>query len=181
MLAFCTEVGVNIKCSRNSGKEPEVMTFTDAQAADAMRTHHAELEMGLRRRVAGLGAAVQARQPHFAEQQAVLDFLEGELLPHAIAEERTLYPAGDTGVTALLVRAMRDEHRNLVAHVDAFRDASDAVQAIGLGSAILALFESHLTKENDLLIPALVADENVSLADLLGGMHELLGSGRDDN
>jgi hypothetical protein len=73
------------------------------------------------------------------------------------------------------VHAMRDEHRNLVSHVDAFRRASDAVQAVGLSSAILALFDSHLSKENDLLIPALVADEHANLVELLGGMHELLG------
>jgi hypothetical protein len=35
-------------------------------------------------------------------------------------------------------------------------------------SAILALFESHLSKENDLLIPVLVADPNVALGALLG-------------
>lgn len=152
-----------------------MMTLTDAQAAEAMRTHHAEMETSLRKRVAALGASVQTRQSHFEQQRAVLDYLENELLPHAMAEEKALYPAGDTGLTALLVHAMRDEHRNLIAYVDAFRNATDAIQALGLGSAILALFESHLAKENDLLLPALVADPNASLAELLGGMHELLG------
>lgn len=151
------------------------MTLTDAQAAEAVRSHHAEMETTLRTRVAALGAAVQARQSHFEQQRGVLDYLENELLPHAMAEEKALYPAGDTGLTAMLVHAMRDEHRNLLAHVDTFRNATDAIQAVGLGSAILALFESHLTKENDLLIPALAADQSVSLAELLGGMHELLG------
>lgn len=152
-----------------------MMTMTDAQAAQAMRSHHAEMETSLRKRVAALGASVQTRQSHFGQQRAVLDYLENELLPHATAEEKALYPAGDTGLTALLVRAMRDEDRNLIAHVDAFRNATDAIQALGLGSAILALFASHLAKENDLLIPALVADPNASLAELLDGMHELLG------
>lgn len=152
-----------------------MMTMTDAQAAEAFRSHHAEMETSLRKRVAALGASVQTRQSHFAQQRAVLDYLENELLPHAAAEEKALYPAGDTGLAALLVRAMRDEHRNLIAHVEAFRDATDAIQAMGLGSAILALFESHLAKENDLLIPALVADPNASLGELLDGMHELLG------
>jgi hypothetical protein len=32
-----------------------------------------------------------------------------------------------------------------------------------------------MPKENDLLIPALVADPSVALGALLGGMHELLG------
>jgi hypothetical protein len=96
-------------------------------------------------------------------------------LPHAPAEEAALYPAGDSGRTALLVRAMKDEHRNLIAHVAALRVAADGVEAVGISSAILALFESHLSKENDLLIPVLVTDPNVALGALLGGMHELLG------
>lgn len=43
-------------------------------------------------------------------------------------------------------------------------------------SAVLALFESHLSKENDLLLPALLMDPNVDLGELLAGMHELVGS-----
>jgi iron-sulfur cluster repair protein YtfE (RIC family) len=154
-----------------------MMTMTDQQAADAMHAHHEEMSTALRQRVAALGAAVQSRQGHFDQQRAVLDYLEHDLLPHAMAEEKALYPAGDSGLTAMLVRAMLAEHRNLIAHVDAFRNATDAIQAVALSSAILALFESHLSKENDLLIPALVADEHVSLVELLGGMHELLGEG----
>jgi len=150
-------------------------TMTDAQAADAIRAHHAEMATTLRERVAALVAAVQARQDHLEQQRAVLDYLQNELLPHATAEEKALYPACDTGLAALLVRSMRDEHVNLIAHVDAFRDASDAIQAVALSSAIMALFDSHLHKENDLLVPALMTDASVSLSDLLGGMHELLG------
>ncbi len=152
-----------------------MMTMTDQQAADAMRAHHEAMATALRQRVAALGAAVQTRRGHVDAQSSVLDYLESDLLPHAMAEEKALYPAGDRGPTAMLVHAMRDEHRNLVRHVDAYRAATDAIQAVGLSSAILALFDSHLTKENELLIPALVADERVSLVELLGGMHELLG------
>jgi iron-sulfur cluster repair protein YtfE (RIC family) len=180
MPAFCTIVSVYIKYQQTLLTEPEQMTttpMTDAQAAEAIRAHHAELETNLRRQVAALTEAVQARQPHANAQHATLDFLERELLPHAAAEEQALYPAGDTGPTALLVRGMRDEHANLIGHVRALRDASDAVESVARSSAILALFESHLHKENDLLIPALVDDPTVTLAELLGGMHELLGSG----
>jgi iron-sulfur cluster repair protein YtfE (RIC family) len=157
-----------------------MMTMTDQQAADAMHAHHTEMATTLRRRVAALGVAVQAREGHVEQQRSVLDYLEHDLLPHAMAEEKALYPAGDSGLTAMLVHAMVVEHRNLVAHVDAFRETTDAIQAVALSSAILALFESHLAKENDLLVPALVADEHVSLIELLGGMHELLGEGHDN-
>ncbi|HEX2765859.1 MAG TPA: hemerythrin domain-containing protein [Candidatus Limnocylindria bacterium] len=150
-------------------------TTTDAQAADAMRAHHFEMATTLRQRVTDLRTAVRSGRPHAEAQRSVLEYLENELLPHAMAEERALYPAGDAGSTAMLVRSMRDEHLNLIGHVDAFRDATDPVDAVALSAAIFALFDSHLHKENDLLVPALLSAPGVSLADLLGGMHELLG------
>jgi iron-sulfur cluster repair protein YtfE (RIC family) len=150
-------------------------TMTNVQAAEAIRAHHDEMATTLRNRVAALADVVRAGDAHADAHRAVREYLETELLPHAAAEEQALYPAGDTGVAAMLVRSMRDEHVNLVGHVDAFRTVSDGIDAATRASAILALFESHLHKENDLLVPLLAADSNVSLADLLGGMHELLG------
>lgn len=147
----------------------------DQAASKAIRAHHVELRDGLRARVLTLYDDVAAGRPHDASQRGVLEYLEQELLPHATAEEAALYPAGDTGATALLVRAMRDEHGNLVAHVTAFKDTTVGLDAATTASAIQALFESHLAKENDLLVPALLADVHVSLSKLLGGMHELVG------
>lgn len=151
------------------------MSMTDAQAADAIRAHHAEMQAELRERVEGLVQTVRAGEPHGDAQRRVLDYLEGELLPHASAEEGALYPAADTGLAAMLVRSMRDEHRNLVAHVGDLRNAADGVTAATMAAAIRALFESHLHKENDLLVPALIADAHVSIGELLAGMHELIG------
>jgi iron-sulfur cluster repair protein YtfE (RIC family) len=165
---------VQIKCHAARRRSP-VPTLTDAEAAVAIREHHVELQDALRERVVALRHAVQAGQAHGPAQRAVLAFLDTELLPHAAAEERSIYPAGDRGLTAMLVQAMLEEHRNLIAHVAGLRDSAEAMEAVGSASAIQALFESHLSKENDLLLPALVADPSVSLGALLGGMHEILG------
>ncbi len=147
----------------------------DEEAAAAIRARRVELNEDLRARVAALRDAVRSGTDHAPARDAVIAYLDGELLPHAAAEETALYPAGDTGVTAMLVRAMRDEHRNLVGRVGALRGTTGALDAATDAGAILALFESHLSKENDLLIPALVANPDVPLADLLRGMHELVG------
>ena len=147
----------------------------DEEAAAAIRAHHVELQGTLRARVGDLRDAVRAGRPHGLSEGAVLGYLEDDLLPHAAAEEAALYPAGDTGLTALLVRAMREEHKGIVANVDRLRGAADGLEAVATASAILALFEAHLWKENELLIPALVADPNVSLGELLSGLHELVG------
>lgn len=149
--------------------------LADEQAAAAIRAHHVELNQRLQARVAALREAVRSGTDQTDVQDAVIAYLDGELLPHAAAEETALYPAGDTGSTAMLVRAMRDEHRNLIGRVGEFRATTDPLDAATGASAILALFESHLSKENDLLIPALVANPDVSLGELLSGMHELVG------
>jgi iron-sulfur cluster repair protein YtfE (RIC family) len=150
-------------------------TPTDAESANGIRAHHAELQAALRERVVAFTDAVRSGQAPQPAQRAVLAFLDTELLPHAAAEERSIYPAGDRGVTAMLVQAMLAEHRNLIAHVAGLRESADAIEAVGSATAIQALFESHLSKENDLLLPALMADPSVSLGELLSGMHEILG------
>lgn len=147
----------------------------DEEAAAAIRAHHVELNADLRARVAVLRDAVRSGTDQGSARDAVVAYLDGELLPHAAAEEAALYPAGDTGTTAMLVQAMRDEHRNLIDRVAALRGTADPLGAAMDAAAILALFESHLSKENDLLLPALVANPDVAVGDLLHGMHELVG------
>lgn len=150
-------------------------TMTDAQAAEAIRAHHFELATGLRQRGGALLAAARAGEPHAGARDALLEYLDTEIIPHARAEEQAMYPAGDAGATAMLVRSMRDEHLALMALVEELRAETDAIPAVAAASALMALFDSHLHKENDLLVPALVEAPDVSLAALLGGMHELLG------
>lgn len=147
----------------------------DSTAAAAIRAHHVELHDGLRKCVMSVDSAVRDGQPYAAAREQLLAYLDGELLPHAAAEEVALYPAGESGASELLVRAMRDEHVNLVAHVNELRLAPDPLAAATTASVVLALFESHLSKENDLLVPTLVNNPNISLVELLGGMHELVG------
>ncbi|HEX5466606.1 MAG TPA: hemerythrin domain-containing protein [Candidatus Limnocylindrales bacterium] len=155
------------------------MTITisdpEAAAAAAIRAHHAELGAGLRQRTEGLHDAVRLGLDEAAARSELLAFLRGELLPHAAAEERTLYPAAARGRASLLVEAMLEEHRRLLAEVDALAAAPAPILAASAAAAIRALFDAHLWKENELLVPFLAAEPDLSLAGLLGGMHELVG------
>jgi iron-sulfur cluster repair protein YtfE (RIC family) len=170
-------MGVNIKCHRVARRRGEAHMSSQAneEAASAIRAHHRELHEDLRTRVAALSVAVRSGADHIDARDAVIEYLDRDLLPHAAAEETALYPAGDAGVTAMLVRAMRNEHRDIVGRVGDLRTAADPVDAVAGASALLALFESHLAKENDLLLPVLTDSPAVSLHDLLGEMHELVG------
>lgn len=153
----------------------------DAAAVEAVEAHHAQLAGELVGRVAMLVAAAD-RDPAGADEvrAGLVAFCDRDLLPHAVAEEGTLYTAArDLPEARLLIDGMLAEHRRLTALVDALREAGSAVRAAADGRALQVLFEEHLDKENDLVLPLLAGAPDISLADLLGGMHELLGGGEE--
>lgn len=147
----------------------------DAEAAEKVEQHHAEMAGRLDLLTADVVRSARTDRAD-ATRQALLVWLRDELVPHATAEEQTLYPAAAQIVeTRLLVEAMLAEHvliHRLVADLEA---ASDPVEAAALARALETVFDSHLAKENDQLIPTLVASPAYSVAQMLEGMHELLG------
>lgn len=151
----------------------------DARAAEAVEQHHAQMAGALALKVESLSAAARSRRETDAHEVRadLVGWCRAELVPHALAEEETLYRAAVTRPEGrLLVEAMLAEHQVVVGLVDDLARATDAVTAAELARALRILFESHLTKENDQVLPLLVAAPDVSVATLLGGMHELLGA-----
>ena len=152
----------------------------DDRAAAAVVAHHAQLARDLDTRIeAVLTAAEHGAAGGVAEARAdLVTWLNTELMPHARAEETALYPAAAVkSQGALLIAGMLDEHRTiagLVAELE--RDTTPPVRVAGAARALGMVFASHLTKENELVLPLLVEAPEVSVADLLGGMHELLGA-----
>ena len=149
----------------------------DADAVDAVIGHHRELAAELAGHVAALVAGARAGDGSADGARArLVEFCDRQLLPHAAAEEGSLYPAAATDARAtLLVEAMLAEHRVLVGLVDDLRRASDDQSWASSATALRVLFDAHLGKENDLLLPVVAADPSVSVAEVLAGMHELLG------
>lgn len=145
----------------------------DAAAVGVITGHHAELAAGLELRVEALLAAADAGSRAAAPARADLAaFCARDLIPHALAEEATLYAAATAPALRLLVEAMVDEHRSIGALVDVLTSDVSHVRAAAAARALLAVFEVHLLKENDLLVPRLAADPAVALAALLDTMHE---------
>jgi uncharacterized protein (DUF2249 family) len=70
---------------------------------------------------------------------------------------------------------MLAEHALIHRLVADLESAADPVEGAAVARALQTVFESHLAKENDQLIPTLVASPRFSVAEMLGGMHELLG------
>ncbi|QIK74276.1 DUF2249 domain-containing protein [Nocardioides piscis] len=150
----------------------------DAHAAEAVEQHHAVMAGALALRTEELVAAASRPDPAAAEQarQDLVEWCERELVPHALAEEKALYPVAQaTTEGRLLVEAMLGEHVVITSLLRQVSEAADPVRAAATATALRAVFDSHLTKENELLVPLLARTPDVSLHDLLGGMHELLG------
>ena len=157
-------------------------TDRDAAAAAAVEQHHAELAGTLGRRVEELLAAVSGRDASAiaTANQELVGWCTRELLPHALAEEKAMYHAAQGTVDGrLLVTGMLAEHSVIVGLVKEVAEATDPVHAAAAAKALQVMFQSHLAKENRLVLPLLASRPDVSIADLLAGMHELLGAGDD--
>lgn len=150
----------------------------DALAAEAVERHHAQLAGALAHHVEALVRAAAAGDAGRAEQarSALVTWCERELVPHALAEEASLYvPAQAKPEGRLLVAAMLAEHQRIVGLVRELGRGGDVVRQAAAARALQVMFDSHLAKENECVLPLLLADVHVSVAQLLGGMHELLG------
>ncbi len=154
----------------------------DAHAAQAVEQHHAELAGALAFKVEVLAALARAGQGLDEDvRRDLVDWCRTELMPHALAEEGTLYRAAAQRTEGrLLVEAMLAEHQVIAGLIDAVEGTADAVTAAVAAGALRAVFDIHLAKENDQILPLLSAAPDVSLAALLSGMHELIGGGEDE-
>ena len=150
----------------------------DAQAVEAVKDHHAQLAGALAVQVeALLDAASRGDLPGAgAASDALVSWCQAELVPHALAEEQAMYPkAREDPRARLLVDAMLAEHHDLIELVGAIENATGPVRAAANAQALRSLFDSHLVKENEQILPLLAESSEVSLAEVLAGMHDLLG------
>jgi uncharacterized protein (DUF2249 family)/iron-sulfur cluster repair protein YtfE (RIC family) len=150
----------------------------DAAAATAVEQHHAQLAGSLALRVEGVIAATASRNDGTADRarSELVTWCQAELVPHALAEEKAMYPLAQARPEGrLLVEGMLGEHVVITALVEELDRTTDPVRAAAAARALQTMFDSHLAKENELVIPLLLGAPGVSLADVLGGMQELLG------
>lgn len=148
--------------------------MTETEAFEAILRHH----RALREQASGWATAVkeaaEAEAPYEAAVAEFVAFFGDEVLPHAVAEEESIYPAAASNPELqATVAEMIAEHRELAAAVDGLAGVEDADGAAAETARIVELFAAHVAKENELLLPALIGDDASDLAELLGQMHDL--------
>jgi len=151
------------------------MTTTGTGAYEAIRAHHRALGDGLTERASAVFRAAVDGRPHGPAVADFIAYVGEELLPHAAAEEKTIYPAvvAHTHLGSL-VGEMITEHAALSMSAARLTALTDGVAAAEQAHEIAELFASHAAKENDVLLPALIADGTADLAELLAQMHQRL-------
>ncbi|HEX5265376.1 MAG TPA: DUF2249 domain-containing protein [Acidimicrobiales bacterium] len=145
------------------------MAERDEEAGRAIRAHHEELLEGVRAKTAALAGTAAAGEAFDHPRAELIAYLAGEVLPHAAAEEGTIYRAVAAGLTET-VDAMVAEHRLLEAKAEALASVEDPQACATLACEFSDLFARHVADENDVLLPALLRSDTTSLADVLGDM-----------
>jgi hemerythrin-like domain-containing protein len=147
------------------------MTVT-ADIVTAITGHHAELQQALAAHVDAVITAARDGRPHDEATEHLRRLLARDIVPHARAEEDVLYAAATHESVRTLVAGMTFEHQTILGLADRLGTATTAVDAAATAAAIQAVFEGHVRRENELLLPALAADPNVSLPSLLPVMEQ---------
>lgn len=149
----------------------------DAAALDAVEQHHAVMVGALQAHVERLVHAVEQGREADADlaRDNLVGWCETEMISHAMAEEAALYGGAHTMPEArLLVDGMLAEHQILSGLVEQLRSAS-GVRAALAGYSLRVVFDLHVAKENDLLLPLVAAAPDLSLAAIVAGLHEMVG------
>lgn len=138
--------------------------------ADAIVAHHAEMVRELQRRTAQLIATVARGAPSEGAASAVADYCATTIFPHALAEEKTLY-AAVAPVERRLIESLTLEHAALRRLASELTEASEGNDRVAIVSALSQLFALHAAKENEFVLPALLQQPDINLAQLLQTMH----------
>lgn len=126
------------------------------RAREALAARNVELQDVLDHWTRVLAAAAHGGGSVQPVRNLLYFFLTDEVLPHARAEERTLYRAArrDPSVVPLL-QALTSEHEGLKSMTVGLSEAAPPAAVAAQAAAIAALFARHTSKEDALLLPAL--------------------------
>lgn len=148
----------------------------DAKMAEAVVSHHAAMVSRVGELVGAVADAITTGTETSTARDAVVAYFRNEVLPHAKAEESTMYEAAARNDRArMLIETMTVEHDTIAESISQLEQAEEP-GAVGVAAGALdALFTTHVGRENDFVIPLLAGDPGVSLAGLVEGLHELIG------
>ena len=146
--------------------------MSSQETATAMRAHHAAMAEEFQARTQALAAA---QADWTSARDRVVEYLIDDVLPHAQAEESTIYRTALTEVTlSTLVQSMIWEHIVIGELAQALKDSHKRDDALMIAGQAAKLFWVHAEKENRYIIAALEPRADIDLDSILSAMRESL-------
>lgn len=158
------------------------MVATNEEAFKAMIQHHESLVSGVKSRSFAIQSSLGSNDALVARIVDMINFMDLEVIPHAKAEEHTIYPvASDVLDAEDLVASMNSEHEELVSLTRQLEDLADTEELsnnepFSVASKISDLFAEHAKRENDDILSRLVIHPNVDLVLILRQMEQLFSA-----
>lgn len=148
--------------------------MTNGEALSLILDHHRQLCDRVNELVDDLAVAVTNARGYEIERAQLVSYMIDEVLPHAKAEEATIYAeAAKVPSLSTTVEAMIEEHLNLALGIERLARTTNGPDAQRYATSLADLFASHVTAENEVLLPPLVADTTLTLERILTTMHRL--------
>ncbi|MCL4449080.1 MAG: DUF2249 domain-containing protein [Actinobacteria bacterium] len=146
---------------------------SDDEAFSAMLAHHKALVETARECVKALNVAIHEGDAYETTQSEFITYFVDQVLPHAKAEEETVYPAAATQVgLGNLVERMIAEHRELEYQLKLLQQVTTPFDVMKVATHMVDLFEKHVNVENQQILPVLLNSDVNSLSEILSALHE---------
>lgn len=155
------------------------MVITNDEAFQAMIEHHQSLVSGVKSRSFAIQSSLGTNESLAVRIIDLVNFMELEVIPHAKAEEHTIYQVAVTVLEAeQLIASMNKEHEELVSMTARLKELVDSgeieeKESLKISSQIAIVFAEHAKSENDDILSRLVANTQVDLAAILKDMEQL--------
>ncbi|NNN21501.1 MAG: DUF2249 domain-containing protein [Acidimicrobiales bacterium] len=147
------------------------------EAFQMMLDHHEALLEGAASRVLILNSSAESGDGFASAMAGVVSYFATEIIPHAIAEEATIYRVGhEIESLSLTIDDLVKEHKQIIGFVNELAVVSDPKEAASISSTLLSVFQNHVAVENGDILSSLVNNADISLGSLLEEMHGALAS-----
>lgn len=148
------------------------MITTEKDAYDAIVAHHATLTEDVNNLAELIASKVEYGESEEPLKSDLIKYFDSEVVPHALAEEHSIYEAAEAKVgLADLIAEMTQEHKILIGELTELKRDSDATKVHA--NRLASLFSQHVAKENELILPILLDSNEVDLTVVLSEMHQL--------
>lgn len=150
--------------------------MSNQDIADVMMDHHAQMIGELKELANGI-----TKNPASWDdaRDAMVAYLHSDILPHAVAEESTIYQtAVQFERLEALIASMLFEHTVIHDLIAALKAVTTQESACTAAAQIVTMFSVHAEKENRFIITGLAGLSEVDLAAVLGEMRQYLGPSR---